>query len=285
MEQVDFRAKILTEALPYIKAYHGKTIVIKYGGGAMLSQKLQQSIASDIALMKYVGISPVVVHGGGEEISSFMKQLGLEVEFIDGLRKTDAQTMEAVKMVLVGKINKQLVNMINSHGNLAVGLSGDDGHLILARKKETPVDLGFVGEVEKINTKIANDLIDNGFIPVIASVGSDNQGQSYNINADTVAAAIATSLKANKLIFLTDVKGIYSDYHDKSSLLSKLNLKKCQQLLTNGQIEGGMIPKVEASIVAVKAGVEKAHILDGTTAHALLLEIFTNEGVGTMIYS
>jgi acetylglutamate kinase len=285
MKQVDFRAKILTEALPYIKAYHGKTIVIKYGGGAMLSRKLQQSIASDIALMKYVGISPVVVHGGGGEISSFMKQLGLEVEFIGGLRKTNAQTMEAVKMVLVGKINKQLVNMINSHGNLAVGLSGDDGHLILARKKETAVDLGFVGEVEKINTKIANDLIDNGFIPVIASVGSDNQGQSYNINADTVAAAIATSLKANKLIFLTNVKGIYSNYRHKSSLLSKLNLKKCQQLLTNGQIEGGMIPKVEASIVAVKAGVEKAHILDGTTAHALLLEIFTNEGVGTMIYS
>lgn len=283
MKEIHKRAEILMEALPYIKAYHGKTVVIKYGGGAMVSPELKESIASDIVLMKLVGISPVIIHGGGPEITSFMQKLNLPVKFINGLRQTDATTMEIVKMVLVGKINKELVSLINRHGRLAVGLSGDDGNLIQAHPKTDPPELGFVGEVAKINQKVLANLIDDDFIPVIASIGAGPNGESYNINADTVAGEVAAALKADKIIFLTDVEGLYKNLSNKDSLISSLSLKQCEEMVAKQHIEGGMLPKVLACIRALKAGVKRAHILNGTIEHALLLEIFTNEGIGTMI--
>lgn len=283
MRDIHKRAEILMEALPYIKAYHGKTVIIKYGGGAMTNSELKASIASDIVLMKFVGISPVIVHGGGPEITSFMKRLGLPVEFVKGLRRTSAEAMEVVKMVLVGKINKELVGLINSHGKLALGLSGDDGNLIVARKRQGEEDLGFVGDVQSINHKMLLDLIEDGYIPVIASIGAGEDGASYNINADTVAAEVATALKADKIIFLTDVEGLYDDFADKATLISEMNADRCEELVMGGKLEGGMVPKVKGCLTALRSGVGRAHILDGTTPHALLLEIFTNEGVGTMI--
>lgn len=283
MQEIHKRAAILMEALPYIKAYHGKTVVIKYGGGAMISPELKESIASDIVLMKLVGISPVIVHGGGPEITAFMAKLNLPVKFINGLRQTDAATMDIVKMVLVGKVNKELVSLINRHGRLAVGLSGDDGNLIMAEPKIEPAGLGYVGEVKKVNTKVLTDLIADDFIPVIASIGAGPDGKSYNINADTVAGEVAAAIKADKVIFLTDVEGLYQDFNDKETLISSLSLKECEAMVQANKIEGGMLPKVLACIQALKSGVKRAHILNGTTEHALLLEIFTNEGIGTMI--
>lgn len=283
MKEIHKRAEILMEALPYIKAYHGKTVVIKYGGGAMVSSDLKESIASDIVLMKLVGISPVIIHGGGPEITAFMQQMQLPVKFIQGLRQTDATTMDVVKMVLVGKINKELVSLINRHGRLAVGLSGDDGNLIRARPKTDPPGLGFVGEVERVNTKVLTKLVEDDFIPVIASIGAGPNGESYNINADTVAGEVAAAIKAHKVIFLTDVEGLYRDFNNPASLISSLSLAHCQELVSKGQIDGGMLPKVLACIKALEAGVKRAHILNGTIEHALLLEIFTNEGIGTMI--
>jgi acetylglutamate kinase len=271
------------EALPYIKAYHGKTVVIKYGGGAMVNDALKESIASDIVLMKLVGISPVIVHGGGPDITAFMGRLDLPVEFVGGLRKTDAQTMEVVKMVLVGKINKELVSRINQHGRMAVGLSGDDAGLIVARKKEHEPDLGFVGEVDSVNGRLLADLIKDGYVPVIASIGAGPGGQSYNINADTVAAEVAAEIKADKIIFLTDVEGLYRDFKQEHSLISVLSHDHCREMIAGGEIEGGMLPKVKGCLRAIEAGVGRAHILNGTIQHAMLLEIFTNEGIGTMI--
>ncbi len=283
MEDPRVKAEVLMEALPYIKEYHGQTIVIKYGGNAMVSEELKESVATDIVLMKLVGISPVIVHGGGPQITDYMKKLSKEAQFVKGLRVTDAETMEIVQMVLVGKINKELVSLINRHGCLSVGISGEDGRFILAEKISGEGELGFVGNVKKINTKIVENLIKENFIPVIASIGTDERGQSYNINADLAAGEIAASLQANKVIFLTDVDGLYHDFKDKSSLISQITIEECEERMVKGEISEGMIPKIKGSLIALKRGVERAHILNGTLPHALLLEIFTDEGIGTMI--
>lgn len=290
MEDFILKAKTLMEALPYIKRYSGKRVVIKFGGNAMENAELQHHFASDIALMHYVGINPIIVHGGGPQISTFMHQLGKEVRFVSGLRYTDADSMELVKMVLVGKVNKEIVSLINRHGRLAVGLSGEDGHLIAARKREQRVDgelvdLGFVGDVAAVNTQILDDLIAGEFIPVIASVGVDEIGQSYNINADAVAAKVAAAAGADKVIFLTNVEGIYGDTKDQASLVSQLKLADGRALFESGRLSEGMLPKVEACLAALEGGVPRAHILNGTTQHAVLLEIFTDEGIGTMLTS
>ena len=275
------KAEILTEALPWIKSTWGMTVVVKYGGAAMTDPELREHVASDLVLMKLVGINPVIVHGGGPEITSFMDRLDMPVEFFDGMRVTDEATMEIVKMVLVGKVNKELVSAINAHGRLAVGIAGDDGNLIKAR----PVSerLGRVGEVESIDTTVVTNLIDDGFIPVIATVGYGDDGGSYNINADLVAGDLAGALGAEKVIFLTDVDGLYADFDDKGSLISALSLPEAEGLIADQKLVSGMIPKVGACARALRAGVPRAHILNGKVPHALLLEVYTDEGVGTMI--
>jgi acetylglutamate kinase len=249
----------------------------------MTSAALKESIASDIVLMKLVGISPVIIHGGGPEITAMMNRLDLPVEFVGGLRKTDAEAMDIVKMVLVGKINKELVAMVNRHGRMAIGLSGDDGGLIAASKKQHEPDLGFVGEVDSINARVLSDLIGDGYIPIIASIGAGGRGESYNINADTVAAEVAAAIKADKIIFLTDVEGLYRDFAQKHTLISALTYAECKTMVDDKEVEGGMLPKVRGCMRAIEAGVHRAHILNGTIPHAMLLEIFTNEGIGTMI--
>jgi acetylglutamate kinase len=281
MKDLFAKAEILTEALPWIKSTWGTVVVVKYGGAAMTDPVLREHVASDIVLMKLVGINPVIVHGGGPEISSFMERLGMKVEFLDGLRVTDDAAMEVVKMVLVGKVNKELVSAINTHGRLAVGIAGDDGNLIKAR----PVSerLGRAGEVEAIDATVVTNLIDDGFIPVIATVGYGEDGGSYNINADLVAGELASALGADKVIFLTDVDGLYADFADKSSLISALSLAEAEELIAEDRLNAGMIPKVGACARALKGGVRRAHILNGTVPHALLLEVYTDEGVGTMI--
>ena len=278
------QAEILTQALPYIRRFHGKTVVIKYGGNAMTDESLKASVTKDIVLLRYVGMQPVVVHGGGPEITELMKKMGKEPSFVGGLRVTDAETMEIVEMVLAGKTNKSIVSLINSQGGQAVGLSGKDANLLVA-KKAMPggVDLGQVGAIVKINTEIVHTLIKEGYIPVIASVAVGEQGESYNVNADHVAGELAGVLNAAKLIVLTDVQGVYRDFSDKSSLISELSAGQAQDLIDSGKIDKGMIPKIESCITAVQAGVEKAHIIDGTIPHALLMEIFTDKGIGTMI--
>ncbi|HEX9093340.1 MAG TPA: acetylglutamate kinase [Coriobacteriia bacterium] len=275
------KAEILTESLPWIKSTWGTTVVVKYGGAAMTDPVLREHVASDLVLMKLVGINPVIVHGGGPEITSFMERLGMKVEFFDGMRVTDEAAMEVVKMVLVGKVNKELVAAINGHGRLAVGIAGDDGNLIKAR----PISerLGRVGEVEAIDTTVVTDLIEDGFIPVIATVGYGEDGGSYNINADLVAGDLAGALGADKVIFLTDVDGLYADFEDKTSLISALSLAEAEDLIAEEKLSTGMIPKVGACARALRAGVRRAHILNGTVPHALLLEVYTDEGVGTMI--
>jgi acetylglutamate kinase len=275
------KAQTLTEALPYIKRTWGKTVVIKYGGAAMTDPALRESVASDIVLMKYVGINPVIVHGGGPEITSYMERLGMPVRFIDGLRVTDDAAMEVVKMALVGKVNKELVAAINTHGRLAVGVAGDDGNLISAT--QVSPELGRVGEVTEIDTTLVDNLIDDGFVPVIASVARGDDGGSFNVNADAVATEMAAALGSEKVIFLTDVDGVYRDFADKSSLISALSLAEARAMAASGELSKGMIPKVQACIAALDAGVERAHILNGTLPHALLLEVYTDAGVGTMI--
>lgn len=283
MKDAIYKASVLMEALPYIKEHFGKTVVIKYGGNAMINSELKESIASDLVLMKYVGMNPVLVHGGGPEISKVMEKSGKEIKFVDGLRVTDADTMKIVKTVLVGKVNKEIVALINRHGRLAAGVSGDDGDLIHARKKAGKIDLGFVGEVEKIEPKIINELVQDDFIPVVASVGVGRDGNSYNINADLVAGEIAAAIDADKIIFLTDVAGLYRDFDDKSSLISELTEKECRRMVEEKHVESGMLPKLSGCLKALEGGAQRAHILDGTIPHALLLEVFTKEGVGTMI--
>ena len=278
MEKALEKAKILMQALPYIKEYHGKNVVIKFGGKAMNDPVMEQSIANDLALMHFVGINPVVVHGGGPEISQAMKNAGLKPNFINGLRVTDKQTMDFVTTVS-GTICNQIVENINKHGDFAAGFCGD---LILAKEKDYPT-LGFVGEVEKIKINELNKALEDGFIPIISAIGKDSTGEFYNINADTVAAAVAESLQAEKLIYLTDVDGIYSNHEDRSSLISILTLKESSELVKGKQIAGGMLPKLLSCIEALKTGVHRCHILNGTAQHALLLEIFTDEGIGTMI--
>jgi acetylglutamate kinase len=281
MKDLFLKAATLTEALPYIKRTSGKTVVIKYGGAAMTDPELREHVASDIALMKLVGINPVVVHGGGPEITSYMNRLGLKVEFYNGLRVTTQEAMEVVKMVLVGKVNPELVAAINHHGRLAVGVSGDDGNLVTATQRDER--LGRVGDVTTIDTTVIDNLIEDGFIPVVATVAAGDDGGSFNVNADLVAAELATALGAEKVIFLTDVDGLYADFADKSSLISVLTPAEAEAMIVGDLLEGGMVPKVAACVHALRGGVSRAHILNGTVPHALLLEVYTDEGVGTMI--
>jgi len=281
MKDLLAKAEILMEALPWIKEAWGRTVVIKYGGAAMTDPALRDHVASDIVLMKLVGANPVVVHGGGPEITQFMERLGLAVEFYDGLRVTSDEAMDVVKMVLVGKVNKELVSAINSHGRLAVGVSGEDGNLVQARCKD--VRLGRVGEVTGVDTTVLDNLIDDGFIPVVATVAAGDDGGAYNVNADLVAGELAAALQADKVIFLTDVDGLYRDFSDKDSLISALTPAQAEEMIMGDELEGGMVPKVAACVHALKGGVRRAHILNGTVPHAVLLEVYTDEGVGTMI--
>ena len=275
------KAVILMESLPWIKRAWGRTVVIKYGGAAMSDEAMKHSVAADIVLMKLVGINPVIVHGGGPEITGYMNRLGMPVEFVDGLRVTSDEAMELVRMVLVGKVNGDIVSAINAHGRLAVGIAGDDGNLI--RASAIDERLGRVGQIDRIDTTVVANLIEDGFIPVIASVGGGDDGGSFNINADLVAGEIASALGAEKVIFLTDVDGLYADFADKSSLISALTLEEAEDIIGRGELASGMIPKVGACVKALHRGVERAHILNGTIPHALLLEIYTDEGIGTMI--
>lgn len=285
------RAKILIEALPYIQRFNRATIVVKYGGHAMVDEDLKQDFALDIILLKYVGMNPVVVHGGGPQIGDFLKRLSIESEFVDGIRVTDKQTMDVVEMVLVGKVNKEIVTLINRNGGQAAGLSGKDGQLITAEKltymknsdKNHPpeiIDMGMVGEVVSVDSRILTSLIESEFIPVIAPVGSGKGGETYNINADWVASHIASSLKARKLILLTDTQGVLNK---EGKLISTLGMEEVRRLIHDGTIKGGMIPKVNCCMKALEVGVKKAHIIDGRQKHAMLLEILTKGGIGTEI--
>ncbi len=280
--EVEARAAVLLEALPYIQQFTGATIVVKYGGAAMTNPELKTSFARDIALLKLVGLNPVVVHGGGADISKYSERLGLDVNFVDGLRVTDEPTMELVKMVLIGNINTEIVAQLHVAGIEAVGLSGGDGRLIEARKATSANgDLGFVGEVARINPEILGHL--DQFVPVVASVGVDDAGQSYNINADTVAGALARALGARRAIFLTDVEGVYEDFHDKSTLIGRCSLADVKAMLESGNVDTGMIPKLTAVCDALDGGVDAAQIVDGRVPHSVIMELFTEEGLGTMV--
>ncbi|MBW2689733.1 MAG: acetylglutamate kinase [Deltaproteobacteria bacterium] len=291
MEELIKKANILMESLPYIRRFTGKTIVIKYGGNAMVEERLKESFAKDIILMKYIGINPVVVHGGGPQIGSVMEKMGLESRFVRGMRITDSATMDVVEMVLGGRVNKEIVANINRHGGRAVGLTGKDGELITARKMEmktvnpdtlTPeiIDIGQVGEVETVRPEIIQALKQNNFIPVIAPIGVGKNGETYNINADLVAGQVAAALKAEKLILLTDTEGVKSK---SGELISNIDTGEVQDLIDDETIIGGMIPKITCCLDAVLAGVQKAHIIDGRIEHACLLEIFTDKGIGTQV--
>ncbi|MEQ8153280.1 MAG: acetylglutamate kinase [Clostridiaceae bacterium] len=279
------RANILVQALPYIQQYSGKTIVVKYGGNAMINEDLKQGVINDLVLMKCVGINVVVVHGGGPDISSFLKKVNKESKFVNGLRYTDDETMEIVQMVLGGKVNKDLVKLIEGFGGKAIGLCGMDGSMIKAKKLvKDDVDLGNVGEITKINTEIIERTIADGYIPVIGSVALGDDGKVYNINADTCAAKISAAIKAESLLLLTDVPGVMRDPKDPSTLISELRLHEIPRLHLDNVITGGMIPKIGCCIEAVRKGVGKAHIIDGRVPHSLILELFSDEGIGTMIY-
>jgi len=286
MQEYIKKVEILAETLPYIREFYGKTVVIKYGGSAMTNENIKQSIIQDITLMKLVGMKPVIVHGGGPEINDALSQLKIEPKFINGLRVTDKKTMEVVEMVLTGKVNKSIVADLQKQGINAVGISGKDGKLIEASKKFTNgQDIGFVGEIEKINPEVLNTLINNDFVPIISPIGADNEANSYNINADYAAVAIAGELKAQKLVFLTDVEGVLRDFNDKSSVISVLSPDEACDLIDKKIIKGGMIPKVECCVDAINRGVKAVHIIDGRLEHCLLLEIFTQKGIGTMMES
>jgi len=284
------RAQVLMEALPYIRAFYGKQLVVKYGGAAMVSEELKRSFAMDVVLMKYIGMNPVIIHGGGPQIGKLMERLGKVPHFVQGMRVTDTETMDIVEMVLGGKINKEIVGLISQHGGRAVGLSGKDGGLIKASRLKVRqpdsggvpqlIDIGLVGKVESINPHIIQVLDSSGFIPIIAPIGVDDDGATYNINADPVAGELAAALKAEKLIVLTDVEGILDE---RKQLISSLKRAEIAKLIEQGVISEGMLPKVEACLTALDGGVRKAHIIDGRQDHALLLEVFTNRGIGTEI--
>jgi acetylglutamate kinase len=286
MSRMILRAEVLLEALPYLQVFQGKTLVIKYGGAAMEKADLKEQFARDVLLLRLIGIRPVIVHGGGPQIGALMKRLGKEPEFVGGMRVTDAETVEIVEMVLMGKINKEIVTLINVHGGRAVGLSGKDGNLLRARKRlhrlpdGTAVDIGFVGEVETVNSEVIRLLEENGLIPVIAPIGVGAQGETYNINADLVAGDVASALRAEKLIHLTDVQGIKGE---DGTLISRLTKREAERLIKSNVIDGGMLPKVESALKAIEGGAAKAHIIDGRVPHAVLLEVFTHEGIGTEI--
>jgi acetylglutamate kinase len=274
-------AEVLIEALPYIRRFWGRTIVVKYGGNAMTDGSLATSFAADIVLLHAVGIKVVVVHGGGPQIGDLLSRLGKQSEFRDGLRVTDAETLDVARMVLVGKVNRDIVASINTHGPLAVGLSGEDAGLIEADARDP--ELGFVGDVKKINPAIVESLLTQNLIPVVSTIGADLEGQAYNINADTVAGALAGALGAEKVIYLTDIAGLLRDISDPASLIAETDNMEIAQLIADGVLSGGMIPKIDACLEALEAGVSAAHLLDGRVPHVVLLELFTDAGVGTMI--
>ena len=272
------KAAILAEALPYIREFSGKTIVVKYGGNAMSDLEL---FAGDVVLMRLVGMNPVVVHGGGPQISDLMRRLGKEPVFVEGLRVTDEETVDIVRMALLGKVNREVVGAINRHGDYAIGLSGEDAGLITVRQRDPR--LGFVGDVSRINTTVIDRQLDEEFIPVVASIGVDTEGQAYNVNADTVAGAIAEALGAEKLVYLTNVPGLYGDLHDEESLISQISASELAAMMDGGSLSEGMVPKIASCVSALRNGVGRAHLLDGRIPHALLLECFTRQGVGTMV--
>lgn len=279
------KAAILVEALPYIQKFHGKTVVIKYGGNAMINEELKDAVLKDVVLMQLVGMRPVVVHGGGPDINDMLNKMQIESRFVGGQRVTDEQAMRVVEMVLTGKVNTGIVKYINQNGGSAVGLAGADANLLVAHKKPAAdgCDLGLVGEVESVNVALLNSLLDQGYIPVISPVATGKKGESYNVNADLAAGAVAAALKAEKLVLLTDVEGLFRDYKDKTSLISVLPVRMVEGLKKEGVIAGGMLPKIDCCVQAVASGVGSVHILDGRVLHCILLEIFTKEGVGTMV--
>ena len=275
------RAEILTQALPYIKEYYGKTIVIKYGGNAMINEQLKEQVMEDIVLLHLIGVNVVLVHGGGPEITDTLAKIGKETKFVGGLRVTDKETVDVVQMVLAGKINKSLVNKLEVNGGRAIGISGIDGQMIKAEMKNP--ELGYVGKITEVDITPINDLVEKGYIPVVSTIGCDNQGNVYNINADTAAAFIAGNMKAERLITMTDIEGILKDKDDPHSVIPEIDIKGCYELFETGIIGGGMIPKVECCIDAIRKGVKTVTILDGRVPHALLIEMLTNEGAGTMV--
>jgi acetylglutamate kinase len=282
------RIEMLLESLPYIREFYDHTIVIKYGGAAMAEEHLREAFARDVVLLKYVGMNPVIVHGGGPEITDYMRRLGLEVEFVQGLRVSDAQTVEIAKMVLIGKLNKDIVLHLNRHGQPAVGLCGDDGRLfqVAKRKVSNPagdeLDLGFVGSIQRVDVDVLNHIAED-YIPVVASVGADKEGNSYNVNADEAAGAVAAALAAYKVIFLTDVEGWLADPEDPASIISEADVESIKRSIEAGEVAGGMLPKLQACVSAVERGVRSAHIVDGREPHSLLLELFTDAGIGTKV--
>ncbi|CCY54367.1 acetylglutamate kinase [Coprococcus sp. CAG:782] len=283
VEQIISKAQTLIEALPFIQKFQGKTVVVKYGGSAMLDEKLKYNVIKDVALLKLVGMKPVIVHGGGKEISKWVEKVGKEAEFINGLRVTDAETMEIAEMVL-SKVNKSLVSLMQQVGLKAVGISGKDGGLLKVKKRfPGGKDIGYVGEVTEVDTEILNTLIEHDFIPVVAPIGVSDEFEDYNINADDAACAVATALNAEKLVFLTDIEGVFIDPTDKSTLISEMNLDEARELIDNGVVGGGMLPKLNNCIAAMDNGVARVHILDGRLEHCLLLEFFTEKGIGTAI--
>lgn len=279
------KADVLIEAIPYIRKFAGTTVVVKYGGSAMVDEKLKKSVIKDIALLKYIGLKPVVVHGGGKEITSLLDRLGKETQFVDGLRVTDAETAGVAEMVLSGSIGKSLVENLESVGVEACGINGKDGHTLQAKKKvdEKGRDLGFVGEIEKVDIHLIETLLEAGYVPVISPVGVDSYSQTYNINADYAASAIAGALNAQKLVFLTDVEGILRDKDDPSTIIRRMSAQEAIDMIADGTINGGMIPKVECCLDALRKGVRTVHVLDGRLPHSMLLEIFTADGIGTMV--
>lgn len=283
MEQLLAKAEVLVEALPYIQKFNRKIIVVKYGGSAMADENLQRNVIKDVTLLKLVGFKPIIVHGGGKEISRWVEKVGKKAEFINGLRVTDAETMELAEMVL-NKVNKRLVSMVGELGVKAVGISGKDGGLLTVEKKySNGQDIGFVGNITEVNSKILLDLIDKDFLPIVAPIGLDKDFQTYNINADDAACAVAKAVGADKLVFLTDIEGLYKDINDKSSFISRLSASQADALINDGFIGGGMLPKLNNCTDAIRNGVHRVHILDGRILHCLLLEIFTNNGIGTAI--
>lgn len=277
------RADVLVQALPYIQQWHGKTIVVKYGGNAMINEELKNAVMTDIVLLQSVGIHVVLVHGGGPEITQMLQKIGKESRFVGGLRYTDEETVEIVQMVLAGKVNKDLVQLIDNCGGIAIGLCGLDGGMLKAKKLETP-DVGLVGEVEQVNVSILNDAIAAGYVPIIATVGADEKGQTYNINADTAAARIAAELKAEKLILMTDIRGLLENKDDENTLIPVVNVSEVPALKQKSIISGGMIPKIDCCVEAVRRGVARTHIIDGRIPHSILIEMFSDQGVGTMFF-
>lgn len=283
MQEVMKKAEVLIEALPYIQKFNRKIIVVKYGGSAMSNEEFQKNVIKDVTLLKLVGFKPIIVHGGGKEISKWVGKVGKEAKFVNGLRVTDEETMEIAEMVL-GKVNKRLVSMVQELGVKAVGLSGKDGGLLKVQKKYSGgEDIGFVGDITAVDPKILYDLLEKDFLPIVAPIGLDDQFQTYNINADDAACAVAKAVGADKLVFLTDIEGLYKNIEDKSSFISRLSASQADKLIGDGYIGGGMLPKLANCTSAIKNGVNRVHILDGRIPHCLLLEIFTNEGVGTAI--